>query len=233
MKRWSLLVGLYLGPGVLIGAFYFLVGPWLIELGYTGLMALVLAIALVLIPVQLGILWFQKNDQGDRLLVAIWTNQKPVTLKWMVLYVVGLILFAGLVFGLLSSTLNAWLKEEVFVFLPEWAKTMTVPDESPQKVVTILLFVLFGNILGPLVEELYFRGYLLAKTPGTPVTRSVLNAFLFALYHVWSPWDILARTISLSPYAFVTIKEDNLWMSTFAHIGVNMLSSMAIIAMLF
>ena len=228
------LLALYLMPGVLIATFYYLVAPLMLIWGFPSIFTLSLAIMGVLMPWQLGVLMIKRGPQGKRsLLREILHNQVPVSPKHFILYAVALVLFAGLVYGVLSNTLNQFLKDEVFAFIPDWARIPEVDADEPQQTITILSLLIFGNVAGPLVEELYFRGYLLDRTPGTPVRRSLLNAFLFAVYHFWSPWDIVARTLAVAPYAYVTQKTKNLWIAVSAHIGVNMLSSIPILMMLF
>lgn len=238
MKKGNLqsvkLISLYLVPGILIAAFYYLIAPIMIGLGLPSPFTLSLGIMIVLIPVQLGILLVKRNPKTDgSLLREILITQTSVNPLRFILYVIGLVVFAGLVYALLSSSLNVYLKDEIFTFIPGWARAVEIDASDSQLTITILSLLVFGNILGPLVEELYFRGYLLYRTPGAAIPRSLLNAFLFAVYHFWSPWDIVARTLAVAPYAYVTLKTDNVWIAITAHIAVNMLASFPILMMLF
>jgi hypothetical protein len=74
----------------------------------------------------------------------------------------------------------------------------------------------------PAVEELYFRGFLLPRLPeklgwGAPLVHSLL----FALYHIWSPWMFLARTVALLPLIFVVRWKKNLLLAILAHWLIN------------
>lgn len=228
------LVALYLVPGILIATFYYLATPIMLTWDFPSVFTLSLAIMVVLIPVQLGYLVIKKSSRNEQsLLREILDRQQTVSVKNFILYVVVLILIAGLVYGLLSNSLNQYLKDEVFNWIPSWARILEVETVEPQQTFTIFALFIFGNILGPIVEEIYFRGYLLDRTPGSPVKRSLFNAFLFALYHFWSPWDIVTRTIAVAPYAYVTTRTNNLWIAVAAHVGVNMLSSIPVLLMLF
>jgi len=90
--------------------------------------------------------------------------------------------------GLLVVALFAWavavsllgigtsMKESFFSWMPEWALNPIAPNfadtGSPTAgVVTAIGFLLILVILGPFVEELYFRGWLLPRLRGRAATR--------------------------------------------------------------
>ncbi len=51
-------------------------------------------------------------------------------------------------------------------------------------------FLIDGLVL-PVVEELYFRGYLLPRGSCSGRSRSLVNAGLFTIYHLWQPFNYL------------------------------------------
>lgn len=56
-------------------------------------------------------------------------------------------------------------------------------------------------ILGPLIEELYFRGSLLPRLARFGFWAPLINVSLFSLYQFWTPWDVLTRVVILLPLA--------------------------------
>ncbi|PKN98908.1 MAG: hypothetical protein CVU42_10360 [Chloroflexi bacterium HGW-Chloroflexi-4] len=72
-------------------------------------------------------------------------------------------------------------------------------------VVTYSMALLINVFLAPMVEELYFRGYLLPRMKGKYAI--VFHSFLFAAIHVFTPWMIVARTIGFLPIIFGTTKK--------------------------
>lgn len=56
------------------------------------------------------------------------------------------------------------------------------------------MVLMFVAVLTPLVEELYFRGYLLPRMKGEFAT--LFHSFLFAAQHVLEPWMIIPRTLA-------------------------------------
>jgi membrane protease YdiL (CAAX protease family) len=63
------------------------------------------------------------------------------------------------------------------------------------------LFILVTSI--PIVEELYFRGYLLPRLSYLGGWAIMVNSLLFALYHFTTPWALVSRTLITLPLAYV------------------------------
>ena len=82
------------------------------------------------------------------------------------------------------------------------------------------MFLIFVVFLSPLVEELYFRGYLLPRMKGRFAT--LFHSFLFAAQHVFTPWMIITRTLALLPLVF-GVKKKNIYIGIIVHILVNLL----------
>lgn len=59
------------------------------------------------------------------------------------------------------------------------------------------------NIAVPIIEELYFRSFLLPRFPISPCWAPLWSTILFSLYHFWAPWDIIGRMIALLPVVYV------------------------------
>jgi membrane protease YdiL (CAAX protease family) len=81
------------------------------------------------------------------------------------------------------------------------------------------------------VEELYFRGFLLPRMPEKLKGWSPLaNSFLFAIYHTWSPWMIVTRTIALLPLIYVVQRKRNIYVGMIAHCLANLIDVIMMIA---
>jgi membrane protease YdiL (CAAX protease family) len=88
-------------------------------------------------------------------------------------------------------------------------------------IVTYSMVLIFVAVLSPLVEELYFRGYLLPRMKGKFAT--LFHSFLFAAQHVLEPWMIITRTLGLLPLLF-GVKKKNIYIGIIVHILVNTLN---------
>ena len=78
--------------------------------------------------------------------------------------------------------------------------------------------LVFGVIVGPLVEELYVRGYLLPRMPGN--YAGLIHSFLFGLYHVWTPWMFITRTVAMLPLIYA-VKKKNIYIGIIVHVLIN------------
>lgn len=214
----------HLVPGILIGVGYLLIAPLTLKSGYPSVMALVLAAILVLIPLELGLLlWFGKRRNGTWSLkgVVLYRQKLPWTqyLLW-----VPIIFVASGVIMILSTPVNAYLAS-VFQCFPESFRLEMgfAGDISFNKLImTYALHLIFIVFLAPAVEELYFRGFLLPRMPKKlRWAGPLVHSLLFALYHVWSPWMFVARTLALLPLIYVVRWKQNLYLGMGAHWLIN------------
>ncbi len=67
------------------------------------------------------------------------------------------------------------------------------------------IFVAALNVILPLVEELYFRGFLLPRMERLGFWAPVLNVALFSVYHLWAPslTDQFLRVAGYLPVVFL------------------------------
>ncbi|HSJ94471.1 MAG TPA: CPBP family intramembrane glutamic endopeptidase, partial [Gaiellaceae bacterium] len=80
---------------------------------------------------------------------------------------------------------------------------------------------LLNGFLGPVTEELYFRGHLLPRIDRFGRGAPVLNAVLFSLYHVWTPWANPGRILGLLPWIYVVWRKRSIALSLAVHLAVN------------
>ena len=209
---------LHLLPGILIGGFYFVIRIPVNNWGYPSVFALIVSIAFILIPVELGYLLYQgKKKTGRFTLNGVISYLRPIPWWQYVLWVLLVVVATGVIFTLLRPV-DAWLKENIFFWVPGLNNGLDGNYSRSILLATYSLFFIFVCILGPLVEELYFRGYLLPRVNGK--YASLLHSFLFAVYHVFTPWLIITRTIGLLPLIYA-VKKKNLYVGIVAHILVN------------
>lgn len=87
--------------------------------------------------------------------------------------------------------------------------------------VGLMLITLFLNIL---VEELYFRAWLLPKMQNLGAASWVVNGLAFAFYHMFQLW-LLPQILPLSLFmAFVVYKTKSIWPAFVIHLLVNSLT---------
>ncbi len=86
----------------------------------------------------------------------------------------------------------------------------------------LIFYIIVGALLVPIVEELYFRGYLLPRMEDyAKKWAPLVSAVLFSLYHFFSPWENPIRIISLFPVYYVVWKKKNIRFGIIIHVLMN------------
>ena len=181
---------------------------------------------LILIPFELGFLLYQGKKRNGRYSlegVVLFRERTPI---WpMIALIVALFLWSGPVFSLLP-TLDAFLAQTFFAWFPGWSFPANLLGNVGQYsqaalTVTIAAGFLINGIAGPIVEELYFRGYLLPRIPASKRWAPFINILLFSLYHFFSPWQNLTRILAFLPFSYAVAWKRNIYISICAHCLLN------------
>jgi membrane protease YdiL (CAAX protease family) len=88
------------------------------------------------------------------------------------------------------------------------------------------MVAVFGAVLGPVTEELYFRGHLLPAMKYAGKWAPLLHSFLFGMYHIWTPWMFITRTIGMIPLIYA-VQRKNLFIGIIVHILINFVDVIA------
>jgi membrane protease YdiL (CAAX protease family) len=229
------LVLLFLLPGALATLVYVLLAPVLQVGGYPALAGLLVAIALVIIPFELAIVLRASNREhpGQGLLASV-PYRAPIPLRdW--LWLVPVLLIVAIVgFGILGLAEPA-IRDALFGWVPGWFKDPLALDaigvSSPSAMrTTLVAFVVLNAFAGPIVEELYFRGYLLPRMSRYGRWAPLLNASLFSLYHFWSPWGFLSRIAGVTPFAYAVMSKRNVYLGMVIHVALNTIGTASVVA---
>ena len=218
---------LHLLPGVLTGLAYAGLGTVFLRNGLPSILGFYTATVLVLIPFEIGVPLLLERRAGRRAhLSDVFLFRNAMPTRQMVLLIVGSLLWAGLVFAVAGSALTAPIREALFGWFPErydlayYALSDTY--SRPVKIWTWGLGIAFTVLVGPVVEEFYFRSYLLPRMSQLKAWAPLVGAVLFALYHVWSPWQFVVRVIALLPMVYAVWWKKNVWIGVGAHCLLNL-----------
>jgi membrane protease YdiL (CAAX protease family) len=234
---WQML-GFHLIPGALITAFFFLAAPSVIQAGYPPIMSLFLAILLILIPFELGFLYYQgKKLNGRYSLEGIVLFRERIPTWQFILLVFALVSWGGLAFGLLTAIDNFFV-QAMSTWLPSWSLPENLIGDPSQYsrsafALTVFMGFLLNGFAGPVVEELYFRGYLLPRIPSSKRLAPLINVLLFSLYHFFSPWQNITRILALIPFIYVVAWKRNIHIGMWTHCLMNTLGMIPLLAFLF
>lgn len=219
------LVVLFLVPGMLISIAYACLASPIINLELPSIVILALAGLFVLVPVELGIMLYRcKKDFGVLSLRKMIPYQNSIPIKTY-LWVVPLMLIWVITIMVLGAGVNEFIRNLLFSWVPDWylISDNYLAYDTWKIVVAFLCAVLVGGIILPIVEEIYFRGYLLPRMEWMGKWAPLVNAFLFSLYHFWTPWQTLTRTLALLPFCYVAYKTKNIKVTIIVHCLLNIM----------
>ena len=224
----------HLLPGVAIIAGYVLITPFIRRAGLPSAIGISLAVLFVLVPLELGILfWHGKKRNGIFSLEGIVLNREKTPAPQFALWT-----FAALFAAVLCFALLGWL-DKIFItffsWLPNWFfvnEDMNAYSKTIQ-IVNWLAILLLTGIAGPYVEELYFRGFLLPRLAWMKGWAPLAEAFLFALYHFWSPWQLVTRTLAVLALVYIVNWKRDLRIGVAAHWLLNTVGSLELLVAVF
>ena len=198
-------------------------------LGLPIFLSLMLAILFGLIPVQLGILVFTAKREGKKVKEIFAFTEKAPILK-TILWALPCFLFSFVVFALLAQVEHPFWT--IFNWVPEWFRIDRFDVGSmkaPALWLTIALNFILNGFLGPLTEELYFRGFLLPRMSRLGKLAPLINAVLFSLYHFFTPWENITRIIALIPYIYAVWYHRNVRIGILVHCSLNTLGAIGML----
>lgn len=214
----------HLLPGGLITIAFIFLGPWLKNHNLPPILALLIPILLVLIPFELGWICYQGYRQNGRFsLAGMIPNLDPVSPKTYLIFIPVMLFWSILIF-MSFGKIDQTIITHVFFWLPDWFQIsqFSPADYSLQtRIVTFVLFLVANGLAGPIVEELYFRGYLLPRMEYLKGWAPLVNVALFSLYHFFSPWQFFTRIIAFYPWAHVVRWKRNIFISMVVHCSLN------------
>jgi membrane protease YdiL (CAAX protease family) len=106
------------------------------------------------------------------------------------LWLVPLGLVAAIAGFELLRPVDEALKAAMAPWLPDWHYLKDLGRHPPEALIALFAVAIFADgIVGPVAEELYFRGYLLPRMQHLRAWAPLLNGALFALYHFWQPMN--------------------------------------------
>ncbi len=229
-------IALHLLPGALATVFYILMAPVVTQMGFPPLLAIYIAI-LIIVAFELGYLLYQgKRKYGKLSLKGIVQYRESISVWQYVLFVPLLLVWAIIVTGLFSPIDN-FLANTLFARLPDWYLFKDVPQYASlyarsTLIVTLIVGIALNGLMGPIVEELYFRGYLLPGLRHFGRWAPVINAVLFSLYHFWTPWQFVSRVLVVLSWAYVAQRKRNIYVGMITHCLLNMISVLVTFAVI-
>jgi membrane protease YdiL (CAAX protease family) len=222
-----LLIVLHLVPGIIFAVFFWVLSWMLIRRGLTAYLALLITIPACLAPIEIGVmlLWSVRFTGTRSLSEAIRYRRKGTVVEYVVLPLL-LFLCSG-VLSIAVSPISQYLETHLPAGLPVWATQEAlingVASCPPiQRNITLLLAVLLSGFVAPVVEELYFRGFLLPRMEHWGWAAPVVNSLLFAVYHFYFPGNVPGIFVAFLPIAYVVRIKKNWGIGAIVHSMFNL-----------
>ncbi|MEU8006344.1 CPBP family intramembrane glutamic endopeptidase [Catellatospora sp. NPDC049111] len=225
----ALSTALHLVPGALVVAAYlFLAEPFVKAIKYPIFLAWAIALVIVLGPLMFGLLWLGRKRTGRYTLRTVaHYRDKPISRGKIIALIAGLIVWMTVV-SLSLVPLDNFVFDNFFTWIPfegagGSATTYIDGYSHAQLVVTMLVCLPLTGFTLPLIEEYYFRGFLLPRIAHLRWGAPVLNTVLFSVYHFWAPWTVLSKIVFLFPAVWLVWRKHDIRISIGMHPGTCLL----------
>ena len=216
----------HLYPGIFITLGFIVLAPFFMRYGFPPQFGSLIAIAVVAVPLLLLHLRSVKKQEGKDRITDIngLTNKLPTSR--LILYSFGLVVFAFVIWGA-TQPLDAIITKKILSWLPLWYTVQDFSGYPKDKIIiTLILNLTLNGFLAPYVEELYFRGYLLARMQSFGKYAFAVNTILFSLYHLWQPYVYLTLILSLMPIMWLVWKTKDLRLAILTHSLLNLVGAL-------
>lgn len=138
---------------------------------------------------------------------------------------------AGLWSAFIAPVENRFWAEtrtELLYYLPtgfDWTNMEYMKTFSkPILMITCIYYGIFNVLIGPVTEELYFRGYLSSHYKKQGWFVPILISVLFSLYHFWLPFNNVFRVLVFTPVFYIVYRKKNIYIGIWFHCICNLFS---------
>jgi len=227
-------------PGVALGVFIVAVAPVLKEWGLDPIFALFGGIGLVIVPLELG--WLAivaRRTTGSWSPLAVVSYRTKLPLRRLLPVAIGLAAWFLVTLIMWIATLEGWVIDRLTSWVPgpilQFAQTNVEGDLPSAGMIAALVVIafVFNGLIGPVTEELYFRGYLLPRIDRYGAWAPVLGSLLFAVYHLWTPWRWGQIALGFMPLAVAVWRTRSIYVSMIAHVTINIVFLIMLMSSLF
>jgi uncharacterized protein len=213
-------IALHILPGAITLAIYLLLRRPVASAGYPSLVALNLAILVGLIPTVAAILLYSGYRQNGRIsLQGVLLYREPIRFR---IYLVNVLLVFGASIVLITligeKFVSPLLKTALFSWVPTVDWGLGGGYSKPVLIASYALVAVAATVCEPIVEELYFRGFLLPRMGYSGRWTVPLHSFLYALFHLWYPWRVVTLAVGISPLVYAVRRTRNIYVGLTVHL---------------
>jgi uncharacterized protein len=226
-------------PPALLMVFYLLLGhQQAVQTAIPSQLLFFLLALAILFPIELAVVLIaSKKEYGSLSLKSAFTLHQPLAWWKVALFAVLPWAFMGVMSVTLlplETALWAPVADRAMDLLPPYFDWTNIDylRQFPRDVLllTVGVYVVLNVFAGPIIEELFFRGYLTAKISRFGNWAPLIMTVLFSLYHFWLPFHNLFRIVGLLPAFYLTWKKQNIYIAIVVHCMANLVSTLGFIA---
>jgi membrane protease YdiL (CAAX protease family) len=209
------------------------VTPPLVQSGWPRALGYQVAVGIAGIPAMLGVMaCYAWRTTGRPGLSAVLDYRRRTPL-W--LYPAALVPMLAWSFGLFfaNGPFRKYLAREAFGWLPAYLLSDWEPPAPPDRallLVALLLQLLVDGVAGPVVEELYFRGFLLPRLGYLGAWAPAVNVALFTAQHWWQPYNWAQIFLIMLPLVYLVWWRRSVWISVAMHCAGNSIGALLALA---
>lgn len=188
----------------------------------------------ILITFELGHLIYQgkkRNGKWSLRGIVLYREHMPIRLY---AYLVPLLTILAFIILILTSPLDTILID-MLSWLPKWFvmadTTQYVHYPKSSLIITFALALMLNGIVFPLIEEIYFRGYLMPRISRFGLWTPVIGHFLFTIYHFWQPYNYPTVFLGVLPLTLALWWKRNIRLGIITHCLLNIIGGLLTIGL--
>ncbi|WP_299364092.1 CPBP family intramembrane glutamic endopeptidase [Winogradskyella sp.] len=218
---------LHLAPGILILCFYLITYNSFVETGFYAQTALTTSFLIIGATAPILFLMYLSKKNKIKIFTSIILFNKKLRWWEYVVYPIIVVILAVIISTALqpvSSRISNLLSD----FLPQWfLRPHVIPDAISERniLITLIMVILIDGLIHPIVEEIYFRGFLLPRLARYKIYAPILGALFFALFHLWQPQNMLSIFLMSIPWLYIIWWKRSFLLSVIIHCLANTLGA--------
>ena len=228
-ERYSLrkTILLHLAPGVPF-TLAFLPAAWLMNrAGGSTYLALVLCIPLLLVCEVIVLIVERRRINWSWRCIIVPRGSRRVSILDILLSVAAIYAIAEAA-GALAIPSRTAILGAMANWLPPWVIFDGLPAGiSPY---TLWLGLFLSGLVAPIVEELYYRAFLMPRIPVSGRWAPAVNAALHSICHFYTPWNYVMFFLAFLPLAYYVRLRGNLLPTIITHILFNSVGVIVVLA---
>jgi membrane protease YdiL (CAAX protease family) len=227
-------LAMHLLPGVLIVSLFVATAPILMRAGFPPLFAM----STIGMTIGLGFqIWHLYNEgrkrNGKWSLEGIVGYREPMPIAHYFAYVPLFVILAFILNTLTQPLGSALLK--LCPWIPAWFEMRNVQElvqySRSHLMITFVPYLLMNGIAAPIIEELYFRGYLMSRLSRFGKWTPIVETGLFTLYHFWQPYYWVTQFLSMLPVIYAVWWKKNVKIGIWVHFMLNFVGGLLTMAL--